>query len=81
MKKGILDIKLVEIQIISGSQGNKKPNICHLSNKGKSVRIVHPIGLGIPFSSKTGFPSGNGSIEINLHYEHPTATNSFLSGR
>ena len=37
MKKGILSIKLVEIPIISGSQGNKKPNICHLSNRGKIV--------------------------------------------
>ena len=33
MKKDILNIKLVEILIISGSQGNKKSNICHLSNR------------------------------------------------
>ena len=55
MKKDILNIKLVEILIIGGSQGNKKPNICHLSNRGKSVSIVHVIGLGIPFSNKVGF--------------------------
>ena len=64
MKKDILNIKLVEIPIISGSQGNKKSNICHLSNRGKSVEIVYAIGLGIPFSNKAGFQSSNGSIRI-----------------
>ena len=45
MKKCILNIKLVEIPMISSSQGNKKPNRCHLNNRGKSVRVVHAIGL------------------------------------
>ena len=49
MKKDILNVKLVEIPIISGSQGNEKSNICHLSNRGKSVEIVHAINLGIFF--------------------------------
>ena len=78
MKKDILNIKLVEIPIISGSQGNKKPNKCHLSNRGKSVGIVHTIGLGISFSNKADFQSSNGSIEINLHCKHPTTTNGFF---
>ena len=81
MKKGILNIKLMEIPIISGSQGNKKSNKCHLSNRGKSVGIVHAIGLGIPFSNKVGFKPSNGSIEINLHFEHPMSTNDFLPSR
>ena len=63
MKKGILNIKLAKIPTISDSQGNKKPNRCHLSNRGKSVEIVHAIDLGIPSSNKVGFhqamdPSG-----------------------
>ena len=62
MKKDILNVKLVEIPLISGSKGNKKPNKCHLSNRGKSVEIVHTIGLGISFSNKVGFQSSNGSI-------------------
>ena len=81
MKKDILNIKLVEILIISGSQGNKKPSGCHLSNRGKGVRIVHAIGLGIPFSNKVGFQPSNGSIGINLHCEHQTETNGFLPSR
>ena len=81
MKKDILNIKLVEILIISGNQGNKKLNICHLSNKGKSVGIIHAIGLGIPFSNKAGFQSSNESIRINLQYKLPTVTNDFLSSR
>ena len=81
MKKDILNIKLVEIPIIIGSQRNKKPNICHLSNRGKSVGIVHTIGLGIPFNNKVGFQPSNGSIGINLHYEYPTTTNCFLHSR
>ena len=81
MKTDILNIKLVEIPIINGSQGNKKPNICHLSNKGKSVEIVHVIGLGIPISNKADFQPSNGSIGINLHCKHSTTTNGFLPGR
>ena len=81
MKKDIRNIKLVEISIISSSHGNKKPNICHLSNKGKSVGIVHAIGLGIPFSNKADFQSSNGSIGINFHCKHPTVTNDFLPSR
>ena len=81
MKKDILNIKLVEIPIIGGSQESKKPNICHLSNRGKSVKIVNAIGLGIPFGNKAGFQSSNGSIEINLHCKHPTTTNDFLPSR
>ena len=81
MKKDILNIKLVEIPIISGSQGNKKSNIRHLSNKGKSVGIVHTIGLGIPFRNKAGFQLSNGSIGIKLHCKHPKATNGFLPSR
>ena len=80
-EEGILNIKLVEIPIISGSQGNKKPNRCHLSNRGKSVRIVQAIGLGIPFRNKADFQSSNGCIEINLHCEHPMETNGFLPSR
>ena len=84
MKKDILNIKMVEILIISGNQGNKKPNICHLSNKGKSVGIVHAIGLGIPFSNKMDFQSSNGSIGINLHCEVtkpqvPLSVKAFIS--
>ena len=59
MKKDIRNIKLVEIPIISGSQGNKKLNRCHLSTRGKSVGIVHTIGMGIPFSNKDGFQPSN----------------------
>ena len=59
MKKDILNIKLVEILMISSSQGNKKQNICHLSNLGKSVRIVHTIGLSVPLSQKSCFQSSN----------------------
>ena len=81
MKKSILNIKPVEIPIISGSEGNKKTNICDLRNKGKSVGIVHAIGLSIPLSNKAGFQSSNGSIEINLHCKHPMATNGFLPNR
>ena len=81
MKKDILNLKVVEILIISGSLGNKKPNRCHLSNNGKSVEIVHVIGLGIPFSNKVGFQPSNGSIGINLHCEHLTTTNGFLPSR
>ena len=81
MKKDILNIKLVEIPIISGSQGNKKSNICHLSNMGKSVGIVHAIGLGMPFSNKADFQPSNGSIGINFHCKHPTMTNGFLPSR
>ena len=80
MKKDILNIKLMEIPIISGSQG-KKSNICHLSNRGKSVGIVHAIGLGIPFSNKVGFQPSNRSIGINLHYKYLTKTNEFLLSR
>ena len=67
MNKDILNIKLVEIPMISGSQGNKNPNICHFSNMGKSVGIVNAIGLGIPFSNKADFQSSNVTIGINLH--------------
>ena len=81
MKKDILKVKLVEIPIISGNQGNKKLNICHFSNRGKSVGIVHAIGLGIPFSNKVGFHLSNGSIGINLHCERSTTTNDFLPSR
>ena len=81
MKKDILNIKLVEIPNISGNHINKKLNKCHLSKRGRSVRIVHAIGLSIPFSNKAGFQPSNGSIEINLHCEHPTTTNGFLPSR
>ena len=81
MKKDIFNIKLVEIPIISGCQGNKKSNICHLRKMGKGVKIVHTIGLGIPFSNKEDFQPINGSIGINLHFEHPTTTNGFLPNR
>ena len=81
MKKIILNIKLVEIPIIGGSQGNKKSNRCHLSNRGKSVGIVHAIGLGITFGNKADFQSSNGSIGINLHCKHLTETNGFLPSR
>ena len=59
MKKDILNIKLVEIPIISGNQGNKKLNICHLSNKGKGVKKVYVIGLSVPLSHKSCFQSSN----------------------
>ena len=81
MKKDILNIKLVEIPIRGGNQGNKKSNICHLSNRGKSVGIVHAVGLGIPFGNKAGFQPSNGSIEINLHCKHSTTINGFLPSR
>ena len=81
MKKGILNIKLVEIPIISGNQGDENPNICHLSNKEKSVGIVHAKDLGIPFSNKAGFQPNNESIGINLHCKHPTATKGFLPSK
>ena len=77
MKKNIFNIKLVDIVIISGRQGNKNPYI-HLSNRGKSVKIIHVIGLGIPFSNKVGFQPSNGSIRINHHCKHPATTNGFL---
>ena len=81
MKKDIFNIKLVEILIIGGSQGNKKSNRCHLSNRGKSVGITHTIGLGIPFGNKAGFQRSNGTIGINRHCKHPTKTNGFLPNR
>ena len=81
MKKDILNIKLVGIPIISGSEGSKKPNICHPSNRRKSIGIVHAIGLGIPFSNKAGFRLSIESIGISLHCEHPTTTNDFLPNR
>ena len=81
MKKDILNIKLVEISIIGGSQENINPNRCHLSNRGKSVGIVHALGLGIPFSNKADFQPSNGSSGINLHCKHSTITNDFLPNR
>ena len=80
-EEGILNIKLAEIPIISGSQGNKMPNRCHLSHRGKSVRIVQAIGLGIPFRNKAGFQPSNGCIKINLHCEYLMETNGFLPSR
>ena len=59
MKKDILNIKLVEIPIISSSQGNKNPNGCHLSNRREGIKIIHPRSLGIPFSNKAGFQPSN----------------------
>ena len=61
IKKDILNIKLLEIPIISGNQGNKKLNRCHLSNRGKGVRIVHAIGICLPLSHKSDFQSSNGT--------------------
>ena len=78
VKKDIFNIKLVEIPIISGSQGNKKSNKCHLSNRGKGVEIVHAIGLGIPFSNKAGFQPSNGSIGINLPCKHQQQPMTFF---
>ena len=77
----LLHIHLLMKLIISGSQGNKKPNRFNLSNRGKSFGIVHAIGLGILFSNKASFQPSNGSIRINLHYEHPTTTNDFIPNR
>ena len=51
-EKKILNIKLLEIPIISCNQGNKKSNICHLIKRGKGFRIVHAIGLCVPLSHK-----------------------------
>ena len=81
MKKGILNIKLVETLIISGSQGNKKPNICHLSNRGKSVRIVHAIDFSVPHSHKSFFQSSNKTIENNFNCKNLEASNGRLPRR
>ena len=72
------NIKLVGIPIISGSQGNKKSNIYHLSNRGKGVRIVHTIGLNVTLSHKLCFQSSNSINRINLNCKNPTASNGFL---
>ena len=81
IKKDILNIKLVEIPIISGSQRNKRLTNVILAIGGRSVEIVHAIDLGILFSNKTDFQSSYGYIGINLHREHPTTTNDFLPNR
>ena len=81
MKNNILNIKLVEIPIVSGSQGNKKPNGCHLSNRGKSVKIVHAIGLSVPLSHKSRFQTSNGTIGINFNCKNLAAFDDFFPSK
>ena len=64
MKKDILNIKLVEIPIISGSQGNKKLIRCHLSNREKGVRKVHAVAH--PLATSRAFNQATESSGLTL---------------
>ena len=78
MKKGILNVKLMEVPTMSGCQRYKQSNGGQLGNQGKGIKIIHPISLGIPLSNKTGLQPSNGSIGINLHCKTPI-NNQWLS--
>ena len=78
MRKDIFNIKLVEVSTMSGCQRYKQSNRSQLGNRGEGIRIIHFIGLGIPFSNKADFQPSNQSIKINLHCKHPSTTNGFL---
>ena len=71
----------VEVPAMNCYQRYKQPNRSQLGHQRESIRIIHPISLGIPFSNKAGFQPSNGSIRINLLCKHPMTTNDFLPSR
>ena len=78
MKKDIFNVKLKKVSAMSGWHRYKQSNRGQLGIQEKGIRIIHLIGLDIPFGNKTGLQLSNRSIRINLHGKHPLVTNEFI---
>ena len=62
MKKGIVDIKLVELPVINNNNSQDNPDCCRLHHRAKSMRNVETGNLTKTLSNKACFMSINRAI-------------------
>ena len=81
MKKGILDIELIEGPLSDGSKNDQSAYSSHFGDGGKSLLIINAILLSETTGDKTGFVSFYRSIRVSLDFIHPLATNGDFARR
>jgi hypothetical protein len=76
IKKGIMDIQLINFPNTRNHNGENQPNSGLLNNMTKSLRIINTFLLIKAFSNQPSFVVLNVATYMTLDLVHPTTTNN-----
>ena len=79
MKKGVLNVHLVEIPTTNRGNSKKTSKSGELGHRSKSFSIVNTFALGEAFGNKAKFVTFNNAIRIILDLVDPSAPNRTMT--
>ena len=79
MKKGIIDVKLVDTLRTSSGNNKEEANSDSLCNRGEAIKVIHTHNLIVSLGNKARLVAIDCTIEIELSFKKPTTTNSRLT--
>ncbi|CAI7859875.1 unnamed protein product, partial [Closterium sp. NIES-54] len=80
VEEGVGDVQLMDVQVESGSYGEKQAEGGEADGRSKGVMKINTITLLEAFDNKAGFAAFNRTISVLLDFENPFAWNRLALG-